>query len=233
MISYAFHAHVLAYSPPEYVGVCLAPLKTICYVKESDEDESNVDDEILILLRKLKQMANVEKKLKINFKGFLSIASCCASLARIFHKFFNVGKENILECLLEMDIKYAISFSGGFSFVDQKISAGKEIGMIVVKTEGEEKPSPYVRDIKNAIIEGDVEKLGLLCEKGMNDVPHKLQKLWEMVHNLREKGIPCYLSFGIFPLIITYPEIMGEIINALQIKNFDVEIVNPATQKDV
>ncbi|KAA0003117.1 MAG: hypothetical protein FE048_02300 [Thermoplasmata archaeon] len=227
MKGYAFHAHLLAASPPNYIGVCLAPLKTTCYMKEC-ENGGNIDKKILILLEKLKQMAGVEKNFRINFQGFLSLPSCYASLARIFYNFFNVEKENILKCLLEIDVKSAISFVGGFSFIGKDIQKifTEKIGMLMVKEEGKEKPSPYVEEMKKAILTGDAEKMGMICERGI-DIPTTMKKLWDTIHELREKGMPCYLSLGIFPLVITYPEIIGEIINVLQVKNFDVDIVFP------
>ena len=228
MIASAYHAHILASSPPEYIGVCLSPLKTTCHVRESLEDKSNFDDEkIFVLLEELKKMAGVEKNFSISFKGFLSFPSYYASLAKIFHKFFNVEKEEVVKFLLEMDVKSVISFLGGFLHIGkdiQKISMEK-IGMLIVKERGKEKPSPYVEEMKDAMMTGNIEKMGILCEKGI-DVPPASKKLWDVVHEIREKGMPCFISLGTFPLIITYPEIIGEIINTLQIKNFDVEIAH-------
>ncbi len=225
----AFHAHVLAASPSAFVGVCLAPLKTTCCMEESKKDESS-DKKILIVLEKLKKMAHTEKKFKIDFDGWISPPSLYASLARIFHTFFGVEGYEIIKCLLKIDEKSAISFLGGFSFIKgtrfQKISVGK-IGMILVKMEGIASPSPYAQEMKSAMLAGNIERIGSLCEKGRDSVPLPLQKIWDMVRGLREKGMPCYLSLDAFPLVITYPEILGEIINALQVKNFDVEIVTP------
>lgn len=234
MKSHAYHAHIFASSHPEYIGVSLAPLKTVCYVNESRKDESNIGDEkILILLEKLREMGGIEKKFKINFEGFISSPSCCASLAKIFYNFFNVGEENILKCLLEMDVKSVVSFLGGFSFIGENIQRFflEKIGMLMIKNEGEEKPSKYVEEMKYAILAEDIERIGILCEKV--DVPATAINLKKIVCELREKGIQCYLSLGTFPLIITYPEIIGEVINVLQVRNFDVEIVSPANQKDV
>jgi len=225
MISYAYYAHILASSPPEYIGTSLAPLKTTCHVRESGEDKSDFDDEkIFVLLEKLKKIADLEKNFSVSFKGFLSPSSCYASLAKIFHNFFNVKKENILKCLMEIDVKSVISFLGGFLYVGKSIQkfSLEKIGMLIVKERGEEKPSPYVKEMKDAMMAGNIEKMGVLCEE--IDVPPALKKLWDVVHGIRGNGLPCFLSLGIFPLIITYPEIIGEIINTMQIKNFDVEI---------
>lgn len=226
----AFHTHIFASSPSSTLGVSLFPFKTTCLMKESNKDESS-NEQLLTALEKLKTIAHIEKKYRIDFDGEMSTPALYASLARVFHTFFGVEKYELMKFLFNINRSSVISFLGGFFFIDkmraEKILSG-DMGMLLVKIEGIARPSPYVIELKNALINGSIERIGLLCEKGLTDVPKSLRTIWHVVHSLREKGIPCYLSSDNSPLIITYQESLGEIINALQINNFDVEVVIPS-----
>lgn len=230
MKAHVFHAHILARSPSSSLGVSLFPLKTTCCMKESKKDEGG-NEEILVALEKLKKIGRIEKNFRIDFDGEISLPTLYASLARVFYTFFSIEKYELVKFLLATNQKSVISFLGGFSFINEmcaeKISAG-EIGMVMVKTKGIARPSPYVFELKNALIGGNIERIGLLCEKELTDPPKPLQKIWSVVHSLRQKGVLCYLSSDFFPLVITHQESLGEIINTLQIKNFDVEVVTPS-----